>query len=207
MPNNMTCLTAGPAGRNLKSVCFTGPRPVHLHGYADQAPYMPVVEIMAAVITGLADAGVTDFVTGGAQGLDQLAFWAVDRVKRSRPAIRNVMYVPFDAQASRWSRFGLFSQAEYMRCRQQADEVRVLAPDPPADRPYAAAKLMHARNHAMVDDTDVTVALLADRSLDYAHSKGGTSECVRYALSQKKPVLAVEYRPGTDAPFTVRWID
>lgn len=50
----------------------------------------------------------------------------------------------------------------------------------------------------MVKDSNLVIALLAGRSLDWENSSGGTAECVRYARSQGCPVLAIEYRPDAE---------
>lgn len=56
----------------------------------------------------------------------------------------------------------------------------------------------------MVQDSDLVIALLAGRSLDWENSSGGTAECVRYARGQDRPVFAIEYRPGQESKFSVK---
>lgn len=194
-------------GKTGLTACFTGPRPKNLHGYDDRRPYVGIVAHLAQVIDALAGLGCTNFVSGGAQGIDQLAFWAVDLVKQDRPSVRNLLYIPFANQPSRWSPHGMFGQDEYFACVKKADATKLVSQDnPPAGDVGAAARMLHARNHAMVADSDFVIAFLADRSLDWRNSKGGTSECVRYAHGQDKPVLAIEYRPGTSRPYNLNWI-
>lgn len=185
------------------TTCFTGPRPNSLHGY-DPAAYEDIKTALVQAVAGLNILGVRDFISGGAQGIDQLACRAVDQVKQTRPEIRNIIYIPFPAQPSRWRPTGLFSQAEYQECLGLADQAAVLAGDPdPADA-YAAINLLHARNHAMVRDSDLIIAFLTGRSLNWQNAKGGTSECVRYAHGRRKPVLAIEYRPEDRLPDPFR---
>ena len=150
--------------------------------------------------------GVREFVSGGAQGIDQLACLAVDAVKRRGADVRNRVFVPFAAQPSRWSRYGIFSQAYYRDCLDRADEVRIVAKDPAGNDYGAVVAALHGRNHVMVAESDLVIAFLADRALDWRNSKGGTAECVRYAHGKGKPILAIEYRPGEADPFTLSFI-
>lgn len=190
------------------TACFTGPRPADLHGYNNPNLYLPIVDMTEALLRGMVAQGVRTFISGGAQGFDQLAFWAVERVKLAMPGagVRNVMYAPFPSQARIWSPTGTFSQAEYLLAKQRADDVMFINDDPPAGDKIAAAKRMHARNHAMAHDSDFVIALLSGRSLNWAHSAGGTSECVRNARKTGKPVLAMSYRPAEREPFSFEWL-
>lgn len=175
------------------AACFTGSRPKDLHGY-DHDAYLPLVDFLTDLILDLNQQGVGRFISGGAQGFDQLAFWSVNRAKAASPDITNDVYVPFPFQAVRWRDEGLFGQKEYNLMLSKADRVRTLSDDPDPDDFRQAVQKLHARNHAMVDDSNLVVALLVTGyNDDWRHSKGGTAECVRYAMSRNKPVLALRY--------------
>lgn len=191
---------------NVK-VCFTGHRPKDLHGY-EKDKYYPIVDVLQGVCEELSREGASTFISGGAQGIDQLAFWAVDRMRGAGFRVDNEIYVPFRSQPNRWKSEGLFSQAEYRYALGQATRVNILANDPDPNDIRGVTRLLHARNHAMVNDSDVVVAFVSGETLEtgYRKSKGGTAECMRYAVSQGKPVLTIEYRPGSETPFTLRWI-
>ena len=62
-------------------MCFTGRRPKDLFGYNHDA-YIPMVEAIKRDLRGFVSNGYTEFISGGAQGFDQLAFWAVNALKR-----------------------------------------------------------------------------------------------------------------------------
>lgn len=206
--NDISLATLAHADGTPMTACFTGPRPADLHGYRDPNLYLPIVDVTEALLHRAAVQGVRTFISGGAQGFDQLAFWAVERVKLAMPGagVRNIMYAPFPGQARIWSPTGTFSQAEYLLAKQRADDVVFVSDDPPAGDRIAAAKRMHARNHAMARDSDFVIALLSGRSLDWEHSAGGTSECVRNARKTGKPVLAMAYRPAEREPFSFEWL-
>lgn len=170
------------------SVCFTGHRPNKLFGYVRDS-YCPLVDRISELLSAIAPSCV---VTGGAQGIDQLAFWAA-----RRSGLVNVVYVPFATQASRWRRDGLFGQNQWHTMCSLADEVVVLA-ESPVDR-SDCVRLLHARNHAMVNAVDIVFGVTAER--DFEHSSGGTAECLRYAARCGKPLLLLD-------PFTLEvWRD
>lgn len=190
-------------GRRL-TACFTGCRPKDLFGY-EKGPYWPLVKCLTDIVLDLHRQGVDRFISGGAQGFDQLAFWSVDRAKKNETGIINDVYVPFPAQPSRWKRTGLFSQTEYGLMLGKADHVRTLADDPDPAEFYQAVQRLHGRNHAMVADSDLVIALLVEgHNTNWQTAKGGTAECVRYARSQNVPVLAVVYAPNAAQPFQTK---
>lgn len=191
------------------TICFTGPRPNQLHGYDEAARslYTQIVDFTQNVILEFTrDNPGAKFISGGAQGFDQLAFWAVEKAKRLHPElnISNTLYIPFENQPSRWSSDGMFGRKEYLLMRRRANITRIVSPNPAPDDSRAAVKALHERNHAMVKDCDLVIALLAGRSLDWENSSGGTAECVRYARAQNRPVFAIEYHPDQETKFSVR---
>lgn len=180
----------------LKTACFTGHRPKDLHGYVKE-PYVPLVETVTELCADLHfAAGVDTFISGGAQGFDQLAFWAVNKLNEASTA-NNVVYVPFPSQPNVWRETGLFGRSEHALMLRKATRVKVVSDDPADKR--GAVTALHARNHAMVDDSDFVVALLAPKAWDLMDPakrdavKGGTAECVKYALERNKPVIAIRY--------------
>lgn len=139
--------------------------------------------------------GYDTFVTGGAQGFDQLAFRAVARVKEKYPDIKNIMFVPFHGQERQWASFGYFGQNEYRKLLQQADEVRYVV-DEELTEYKDIVKALYARNHAMVDMSDKCLAMYPDS--DWMTHKGGTCECMRYAFSKKVPLIQINYHMDND---------
>lgn len=194
-------------GKTL-TACFTGPRPNKLHGYQDAAAYLPISGALLGAIAGLNVLGVNRFITGGAQGIDQLALRAARQAQAMGRKLDNILYIPFPAQPSRWSASGLFSQEEYRDCVALADwTVYVSETDPDPKDSRMAAKLLTDRNHAMVADSDICIAFLTGETLaDWQHATGGTAECTRYAHRHGLPILAIEYRPGEPDPFTLNVI-
>ena len=91
-----------------KAMCFTGRRPKDLYGYNHDA-YIPMVNAIKSCLRKHISQGYTKFISGGAQGFDQLSFWAVNALKREGYDIKNIVYVPFKGQEKAWKETGLFS--------------------------------------------------------------------------------------------------
>ena len=173
--------------------CFSGPRPKHLVGY-NYAGYKDLVEHITELVTVLyTDYGIRKFISGGAQGFDTCAFWAVDKVKRANPYwdITNAVYVPFPNQCDGWAKVGAFSSNDYNKMLRLADFVNYVCKIEPAE--YRQACLMlDDRNQAMVNDSCVVIALRNEG--DYR--KGGTMNCINYALRNGVDVVYVPHVVG-----------
>lgn len=174
-----------------KTVCFTGHRPKDLYGY-DKEKYFLLVGVLIDQVMDLYTKGYTKFITGGAQGVDQLAFWAVNRAKDKYPEIQNVVYIPFNGQERQWKEEGLFSQKEYRLMLNMADEFTYLQPTLTVKNEIV--KALFARNHAMVDDADLVIGVYKKDDF-ITDLKGGTAECLKYALNKNKQILLIN-------PFT-----
>lgn len=167
-------------------MCFTGRRPKDLHGYNHDA-YIPMVEVIKRDLRTFVAQGYTEFISGGAQGFDQLAFWAVNALKREGYQIKNIVYVPFSGQEKAWKDTGLFSQQEYNLMLRLADEVKVLRNICTYDKSQVVNAL-HQRNHDMVDSADAVFGLYPNNSWQLPETKGGTAECLKYAYSRGKRI-------------------
>lgn len=69
-----------------------------------------------------------------------------------------------------------------------ADEIVVISDIDRNDK-KAMVKAMHDRNHAMVNASHLVFGLYPDFSWSMPDTKGGTAECLKYAVSIKKPVF------------------
>lgn len=167
-------------------MCFTGRRPKDLFGYEHDA-YIPMVEAIKSCLREHVANGYTEFISGGAQGFDQLAFWAVNALKRDHGYnIKNVVYVPFKGQERLWKETGLFSKKEYNLMLRLADEIVYLKESLTDKKEIVEA--LHERNHAMVDNADTVFGLYPDNSWLLKETKGGTAECLKYAHSKGKRI-------------------
>lgn len=172
-----------------KTLCFTGRRPKDLFGY-DKSKYIPLVNALTQELEYFYKIGYRKFISGGAQGFDQLAFWAVNRLKQKYKDIKNILYIPFPKQECKWLENGLFSQSEYRLMISMADEVIYCTPNLNI---LIASKLdiniaMHKRNHDMVDSSSLVFGLYPTDLWQNKYTKGGTAECLRYAKDKNKVI-------------------
>lgn len=171
-----------------KVCCFTGHRPKGLYGY-DKQKYYPLFHKLEEVILLAIEQGYDTFISGGAQGLDQIAFCVVNKIKRTNPSIRNIIYVPFKGQEDRWSETGLFSKQSYRNLLNLADEVKYLKDVDKNNFKQVVNALMY-RNHKMCDDSDLVIGVSTS---DYKNkNKGGTFECLNYAKSLGLPIILID---------------
>lgn len=175
-----------------KTIAFTGSRPSKLCGY-DRAKYDDFVHWLKQYILSLYDNGFTKFISGGAQGFDQLAFWAVNLAKAVHPDIENILYLPFPRQEHLWSKEGLFSKSEYKLIKRYADNIIFCSNlDPTSASKAQVSKELYNRNHCMVNDADEIIALYPDDT--WMNNNGGTAECMRYTRIYKKPINQLYYK-------------
>lgn len=118
---------------NRFTICFTGPRPKKLleeNGY-NKSKYVDFVNSLENILKLICEKSVKplSFISGGAQGFDQLAFWSVYKLKQDNPNfdIKNIVYVPFRGQDKTWKEDGLFGQSEYRLMLSCADEIVYLS--------------------------------------------------------------------------------
>lgn len=174
------------------TMCFTGRRPKDLCGY-DVSKYRAFVSDLSELLYAefYEKRGVRRFLTGGAQGFDQMTFWAVERMRKAYECkdISNEVFVPFEGQDARWAKTGLFSQAEYGLMLKNADAVSVVCAD-------NTIEALFLRNHAMCEHSTYCLALYPDDGWNYA--KGGTAECMRHAKSAGVPLYQLRYNAALD---------
>lgn len=169
-------------------VAFTGSRASKLAGY-DANHYESFKAEMAMQLEALYQLGYNEFISGGAQGFDQLAFWCVDELKKKHPEVRNIVHIPFRGQERQWRTIGLFGQNEYKAMLNKADEVVYLQ-----DELFEKREIVNAlmeRNHSMVNASDLVVALYAND--DWKTASGGTAECMRYASNANKEIYQIRW--------------
>lgn len=176
-----------------KTVCFTGHRPKGIiadrpYDESNRPVYQKIVDGLTVSIERLIDQGYTNFISGGAQGFDQLAFWAVNIVKARRPEIQNIVYKPFNGQESRWAKTGLFSQHEYDLMLKKADQVYVCDKTVDTADFKSTVKALMYRNKCMVNASDHVIGQFENDSWADPRTKSGTADCLRYAKQMGKTI-------------------
>ena len=163
------------------TVSYTGHRPKDLIGYkADYSLILRQIKLhLKQTIDQQPDKEIT-VITGGAQGVDQLAFQAAHLLKQDGYHIYNIVAVPFKGQESRWPEYTRFGQKEYREMLALAAHVEFLSDN----NDNAIAKL-DERNHWMVDHSDLLICVTPYE--DIVTRPGGTGNCLRYAIRINHP--------------------
>lgn len=171
------------------TACFTGRRAKKLCGWRHES-YQGLVDRMSVIVRDLYEKGIRNFISGGAQGFDQLAFWTVHKAKTKLGCkdLKNIAVIPFEGQDERWQENGCFGRKEYRLMLSLADEVFVCGPKDG----NIAGRLM-LRNHAMVDASCLVVALYDGKDAYKTAKSGGTEECMKYADSKGVGIMALDY--------------
>lgn len=190
----------------MTTICFTGHRPSALCGY-DHDKYVEFVDDLSRRLSKFCDGEPVKFITGGAQGFDQLAFWAIDKIRRDLPPekaknIENIVYVPFPGQSSIWRQKGLFGKEEYDLMLKRATDIRYCTAEKPATKRGITAALMD-RNHQMVDSSDIVIALCGHDNWNDPATSGGTAACMRYAAAQNKTIYRLKCRLNDSNPLRI----
>lgn len=147
--------------KKLKTCCFTGRRKIARIFLEDTI--FDTMKYACQVI----NQGVTDFICGGALGFDTIAARAIIVLRKYKPQIRLILYLPCKDQDKLWSEA---ERAQYRKILKEADEIHYISEE------YDDACMMR-RNRAMVEAADVCICWLED-----VHGRrGGTAATVRLA--------------------------
>lgn len=116
--------------------------------------------------------GLEEIVSGMALGADTL--WAEAAVKAEVPF---AAYIPFEAQADAWPDT---QKAIWRELRAQASREVVIGA-------HYSVGYLHARNDAMIEDSDLCVA-----ALKASQASGGTFSAVKKIRKLSKPMLMID---------------
>ena len=161
----------------MKVCAFTGHRPKSFPWkYNEAAPDCVLLkEVLAEQIKALADRGVTDWLSGMAQGVDLWCAQIVLDLRKENPALKLHCVLPCEGQESKWT---ASAQERYRSILGQANEVIYVGQEYKRD-------CMLKRNHYMVDRASI---LLAVYNGTY---RSGTGMTVRYAQKLGREIIIV----------------
>lgn len=180
------------------SVSVTGHRPKDLFGYDGKQYRVLFSRIQYVFKTFLDRCDTLEVVTGGAQGVDQIAFWSAHTLKNSFD-VHTVLAIPFKGQERKWKETGTFGQKEYRNIVSLADEVVYVLTK------YVGTTSYVLRDQYMVNHSDVLLSVLDPSRLEGTHS--GTLLTTKYALEQDKLVVHIDPFNDTQEPKSIYSLD
>ncbi len=160
----------------LDSCCaFTGHRPHKLPWRYNEADSrcLTLKVALSEQITRLVDAGMTDFYSGGADGVDCWAALIVLELRKKNPALRLHLILPHEGQADKWSDS---AQDRYHSILEKADSVEYVS------REYYDGCMLD-RNHRLVEAAGTLLAVYN------GERRGGTAATVRYARKLDRRII------------------
>jgi len=168
-------------GKNtmIKNSCaFTGHRPHKFPWRYDETDSRCVAlkTALKEQITALAEAGITDFFSGGADGTDCWASLIVLSLRENNPALKLHCILPFEGQADKWS---CSAQERYRFILNEADSVEYVS-----HKYYEGCML--DRNHRLVESAGLLLAVYN------SERRGGTAATVRYAQKAGRKLIILD---------------
>ena len=157
---------------------FTGHRPKSFPWKYDESNPDCVLlkEVLATQIEALADRGVTDFLSGMAQGTDLWCSEIVLALKKKNPALMLHCILPCKGQESKWT---ASAQERYHSILAQANEVVYVGQEYSRD-------CMLKQNRYLVNHSSFLLAVYNGTW------RSGTGATVRYALKQGREVIIID---------------
>ncbi|WP_273854225.1 SLOG family protein [Guptibacillus spartinae] len=177
------------------SVGFTGHRPNLIFGtYSWEDPEVKkCCRVLSRQIGELIrDFNVRVFISGGALGIDQLAYVLVHQYKLKYPElnIQNILASPFKNQDVKWNHI---DRKRYKHIVDTADKVVYV--DELAEYQSKNANMnqigkykrekMQKRNEYIVDHIDILLGV-------FNGSKSGTKNCIDYAKKERKSTIILD---------------
>lgn len=160
---------------------FTGHRP-HRFPWKDNEADSRCVALKSVLreqIVALSETGVTDYFTGGAEGVDCWAAEIVLSLREKNPALKLKCILPCEGQADGWSSS---ARGRYASILEQADSVTYVS------REYYDGCLLD-RNRRLVESTGLLLAVFN------GVRRSGTGATVSYARKLGRKMILID-------PFT-----
>lgn len=199
-------------GTTQHTVAFTGQRPwsrrhpdkPSLYAYEDARSWNALRGKLAQILEAKAfEHGGLRVITGGAQGVDQTAFWAAEQAKARLEAagtgivVTNSLILPADGQVNTrwWSENDMFGKADYRRMVDAADDVRTSDEMRPDTAMSSLGVRLNVRNECMISQADEVIAVLNGRQIAMSNlpSHGsGTANAIRSTARAGLPLTLVD---------------
>ena len=160
------------------SCAFSGHRPQKFPWKYNESDSrcMALKSALTEQIRLLVDAGVTQFLSGMAQGADSWSALSVLALREKNPVIKLHCILPYRGQADKWS---ASSRDLYRSILERADSIVLVS------REYHA-NCMLDRNRFLVEHASTLLAIYnGDR-------RGGTAATMRYAQKMGREIIVID---------------
>ena len=137
---------------------------------------MALKAALAGQIIALSEAGVTDYYSGGADGVDCWAALIVLELKQKNPALKLHCILPHEGQDDKWSNS---AQERYRFILNQADSVEYVSHE------YYNGCMID-RNHRLVEAAGLLLAVYN------GERRGGTAATVRFARKLGRRIMILD---------------
>lgn len=163
----------------IETTCaFTGHRPKSFPWKYNESALDCILlkEVLAAQIKAVADRGVTDFLSGMAQGVDLWSSQIVLDLQKKNPVLKLHCILPCKEQESKWT---ASAQEHYHEILAQANGIVYVGQEYSKD-------CMLKRNRYLVDHSFFLLAVYNGTR------RSGTGATVRYAQKQGREVIVID---------------
>lgn len=159
---------------NPNSCAFTGHRPKSFPWQYDETAHDCILlkETLAVHIAELANSGVTDFLSGMAQGTDCWSAELVLELRKKIPALKLHCILPCKGQECKWT---ASAQEQYHSILKQADSVVFVS------RHYYNGCMLE-RNRYLVEHASIVLAVYN------GDKQSGTASTLRYAYKKGRGI-------------------
>ena len=154
---------------------FTGHRPHKFPWRYNEADSRCVAlkSAMTEQITKMVENGVTEFYSGGADGVDCWASLIVLELRQKNPALKLHLILPHEGQSDKWNDP---AQERYLSILKQADSAEYVSHE------YYDGCMLN-RNHRLVESAGLLLAVYN------GERRGGTAATIRYARKQGRRII------------------
>lgn len=179
-------------------ICFTGPR-LYKIGYPDDwkdarvvALILKIKEVVESIMNNNPTEKEFHFITGGALGIDQIAFAICDKLKKADKRIRTEVAVPFTMQLLEWTPEQKYKYTGFLKRADQISYVDTSEKYNPklVNLGGFAPFKYQARNEYMVDQSEIVIAIYDGKAGQNGDSSG-TYNCLKYATQQKRSIIYI----------------
>lgn len=162
----------------ITTCAFSGHRPHKFpwKNNEDDPRCIALKKILTEQIMALAEAGVTDYYSGGADGVDCWASLIVLALREKNPMLKLHCILPHEGQADKWSDS---ARDRYHSILEQADTVDYVS------RAYYDGCMID-RNHRLVDSAALLLAV------SNGVRRSGTGATVNYARKIGREIIVID---------------